>query len=234
MMHILVTALLATSAAIGAHGNTNIKVGSITLNIPPPQGYTLVTKNMGELSRASKQFVPSTNVELATFVPNHSAAVALSDHRIPYARRYFRIQISRSNIHTTASDRYFSQLKDLLKHNIRDVMYKVATKFPNIFTQSEINIAKKYGLYLAHAKLNVIPLPHNRATKHSFSYSILIKINQHHASTAQQPLTITATATLVHVKGKVLFMYCYSMDNNLQWSQRASREWAAAVISENQ
>jgi hypothetical protein len=41
------------------------------------------------------------------------------------------------------------------------------------------------------------------------------------------------TLTLVHVKGKVLFLYATADRSDLEWSRQAAKEWAAAVIAAN-
>lgn len=41
------------------------------------------------------------------------------------------------------------------------------------------------------------------------------------------------TATFVHVKGKVLFLYSYAEESALEWSKKASYEWASRVVNSN-
>ena len=41
------------------------------------------------------------------------------------------------------------------------------------------------------------------------------------------------TATLVHVKAKVLFLYLYAEESGLEWSRTKAQEWADSIVAAN-
>ena len=47
------------------------------------------------------------------------------------------------------------------------------------------------------------------------------------------PFVAVVTATLVQVKGKVLFLYSYAEESDLEWSKEASHNWASDVVMSN-
>ena len=49
----------------------------------------------------------------------------------------------------------------------------------------------------------------------------------------QEDRVLAATSTLVNAGGKVLFLYCYGLKKDLEWTREASKAWASAVTTAN-
>ena len=49
------------------------------------------------------------------------------------------------------------------------------------------------------------------------------------------PFSIIAitTVTFIYVKGKILFLYSFAGESDLEWSQNTSKQWANSVIAAN-
>ena len=53
------------------------------------------------------------------------------------------------------------------------------------------------------------------------------------AEGAKEKVIVSATTTFVNVSGKVLFLYCYGPQDELEWTRSASKSWVEKVMVSN-
>jgi hypothetical protein len=79
----------------------------------------------------------------------------------------------------------------------------------------------------------MFPLPPHYETERSLAYSIFFKVNHNDDEGKSVVTERVATCTIVHVQGKVLFLYSKAEKSGLDWCRAESRKWADAVIVAN-
>lgn len=211
---------------------TDISVGGVSLTIPHPNGFSPVTQQMALLYDLQKQFVASGNEEFVAFIPERDVPAALQDDISNMPRR-FTVQTANSLIGVTVSTSDFLQLKNSVKSQNDEFMKKLKQQLPDLTKQINEGITKKYDVDLAFSVSQMVPMPVHEETDRMLAYSLLTKydIKDNHGNPAT--IVTVVTMTFVHVRGKVLFLYSYAEESGLEWSKRASREWADAVIAAN-
>jgi hypothetical protein len=79
----------------------------------------------------------------------------------------------------------------------------------------------------------MVPLPPHEDAERSMAFSMLLKYALTRPDGTPTNFSGIVTATFVHAKGKLLFLYANGGDDDLQWSRTVSHDWAAALLAAN-
>lgn len=224
----LVLLLLASAVGVAA----DISVGGVSLTILNPNGFSPVTPQMPLLYELQKQFVAPANVEFVAFIPDRDVPRILKGD-IPELPRRFTVQASKNLIGASVSTSDFAKLKTIVRSQNNELMKKVEAQLPGIMKQMNERMTKKYDVDLAFSVSQMMPMPVHEETDRTLAYSTLVKYNMKDEHGNPAPIVAVVTATFIHVKGKVLFLYSYVEESGLEWSKVASQQWASAVVEAN-
>ncbi|MCX4027954.1 hypothetical protein H0A36_19625 [Endozoicomonas sp. SM1973] len=229
MRSIIFALLLLSSSLIWA---SEISVGGVDLNIPVPEGYSAVTPEMAVLYEVQKQFVAPMNEEFVTFIPDGFVDMVLRDE-IPELPRRFTVQTAKSLISIAVTSSDFEALKKTIKSQNSELMKKVEAQLPELMGKMNEGIKEKYDVDLALSISQMVPMPVHEETDRTLSYSSLVKYDMKDEMGNPAPFVSVVTATFVHIKGKVLFLYSYAEESDLEWSKKASHEWVSSIVNSN-
>jgi hypothetical protein len=229
-MKILITFLFILFSTLGK-ANT-ISVGDVELNIPNPRSYSPVTPQMVALYEFQKQFVAASNKEFITFIPDDGVSIA-QQNEIPNFDRRFSVQTSKPLVNQAVPKSFFIELKDTFKTKNTDIIKKAEKEIAVQMNSINSDISKKHKIDMALSVSQVLPEPVYIETERSLAYSSYVKYNINDEFGNPSSYISLVTATFVYVKGKILFLYSYAGESDLEWSQNISQQWANAVIEAN-
>jgi hypothetical protein len=212
--------------------SADISVGGVSLVIPQPKEFSLVTSQMALLFEVQKQFVAHMNEEFVAFIPDRDVPAVLKDE-IPDLPRRFTVQTAKSLIGVSVTTSDFSKLKNTIKSQNDEIIKRLEAQVPELMGKINDGFEEKYNVDLALSVSQMIPMPVHEETERTLSYSSLVKyeIKDEHGNPA--PFVAVVTATFVHVKSKILFLYSYAEESGLEWSKEASRKWTDDVVMAN-
>jgi len=209
-----------------------ISVGTTHLSIPSPVGYSLITSDMQPYVKLTERFVPPMNEEFAKFLPEADAAIAARGE-IPQPQRYFYVQIAKALIQPFISKDDFAQFKRTIKTQNEKILKKAELQISDLLEKINKGISKDYNVDLGISIDRPLPLPSHSETERSLAYSTFVKYKINDEEGKPSFFEGIVTATLVHVQGKVLFLYVNAEKSGLDWCRTESRKWADAVIAAN-
>lgn len=213
-------------------GASEISVGGVSLAIPNPDGFRPVTPQMALLYEVQKEFVAPENEEFVAFIPEQDIPAALNGN-IPDMPRRFTVQTAKSLIGASVSNSDFAKLKDIIRTQNNELIKKVEAQLPNLIRKMNEGITKKYNVDLAFSVSQMVPMPVHDETDRTLAYSALVKYDMKDEHGNPAPFVAVVTATFVHVKSKVLFLYSYAEESGIEWSRETSRHWADSVVASN-
>jgi hypothetical protein len=230
LMRIPIAALICLLPAIVA-ANT-VSIGDVTVAIPSPEGFVAVTQNMAALYGFQKHFVAPTLEELVAFIPDGDVPAALKDE-IPDRSRRFTAQVSKKLVNVTVSTSDFAHLRNLVKSQNEEMAKKLEASLPGLLADRNAAMTKKYGAEFAVSALGIVPLALHEESDRTFAYSAFVKGATNDATGRATPYIAVSTVTAVLLKGKILTLYCYGAEADLEWSRESSKRWASAIIAAN-
>lgn len=209
----------------------DVSIGGVSLAIPNPRGFSPVTQDMHKLYEWQKLFITPTAVEYASFISDEEVPTALNNG-IPVLSRRFSVQTVKSLVQTSVSLSDFAKMKDMIKSQNNEIWKKAEKEMPGVSKQIIERLKNQYDKDVAFSVSQMLPLPVHDETDRKISFSSFVKCNVNEAGNPLE-YVVACTITLTLVKGKVLFLYSYADESELEWSKEASKQWADAVVASN-
>lgn len=228
-MNWIAAALLTFPATCVA---ADISIGGTALHVPSPEGYGPVTNEMLPLYELQQHFVAPSNLEFVTFIPETDLANAKGGE-IPDLPRRFSVQTARAIADRSIGESDFSKLKEIFKSQNGAIFDKVRSKVPGMLDEINRGIESEYAMDLAMSIADFMPLAAHEETSTSLAFSTMSRYTMNDADGSPHPFDVVGTTTLLHVRGKVLFLYAYGAEGDLEWTRSSSRNWALAVMRAN-
>lgn len=212
--------------------SSEINVGGVIIDVPNPDGYSPVTSNMTLLNEIQKQFIAPTNEEFLSFIPISDVPAVLKNE-IPDFPRRFTVQTAKNIINLSVTSSNFSELKEVIKTQNTDIIKEAEAQFPELMDRVNDGIKEEFDVDLALSISQMIPLPVHDESERTLSYSSYVKYDMVDELGNPAPFVSVVTATFVHIKGKILFLYSYAEESDVEWSRNASKQWAEDLIRLN-
>jgi hypothetical protein len=209
-----------------------ISVGPARLSIPAPAGYAPITSDMQPYAELAKRFVPPSNEQFALFLPEADVAAAARGE-VPQPLRLFYVQTTKALIRPFVSTAEFTELKRTIQSQNEEILKKAEAQMPGLFQKLNQGISADYDVNLNLSLDQMLPLPPHYETERGLAYSILLKLKANDEGGKPSVYEGVVTATLVHLQGKVLFLYVNAEKSGLDWCRSESRNWANTVIAAN-
>lgn len=210
----------------------DISVGTARLTIPSPDGYSPITSDMQPCAELAKRFVPPSNEQFALFLPDADVALAARG-KIPEPQRSFNVQSAKALIQPFVSTADFAQLKRMMKTQNEEILKKAESQMPGLLQKVNKGISADYDVDLNLSLDQILPLPPHYETERGMAYSTLLKYKVNDEDGKPSVFEGVVTATLVHIQGKVLFLYANAEKSGLDWCRSESQKWADTVIAAN-
>jgi len=230
IMRVLLTFFLVFISFISIANS--ITVGKTELNIPSPTNFSVVNSDMEALFEYQKQFVGKTNDEFVSFILSSDTEIALQNE-IPDLERRFSVQTAKNLVNTIVPISKFRELKEIVKNQNNEIIKNSEDVIKEQFNDINTNISEKQKIDLALSLTNIQPLPAHIETERSLAYSVYVKYSIKDETGNPSTYIAITTSTFVYVKGKILFLYSFAGESDLEWSQNISRQWASSVIEAN-
>ena len=206
-------------------------VGQKELEIPSPPGFSRVTQQMKEVYRLSQQMADPVNEQLAYYIAESDIPVAMSG-KIPALERYYVLKINKELKDMVVGSKDFAKFKSITNRQNKEILKSIESKIPGLMEKTSKGISKEYDINFALQVSQMIPLDPHYETDNTFAYSMYINYGAS-VDGSKEDFIVSATATFVNVAGKLLFLYCYGPQNDLEWTRNASKAWAGMVTTSN-
>jgi len=231
---IVLSVSVAKSGEVLAPANSPnvIAIGDTSLVIPSPRGFVPLTPKMPLLYELQEVFVAAENEELIAFIPSKLVNKTPSDEAPAYQRR-FSVQVYRLFRNRKISPAVFGSLKSLITDNSEQFRQKHQGLVLKAIDAINKGVSEQHDVDLALSAANLVIMPVHQETGLSLSYSHLVTYDIDDVAGMSGPFVVAGTSNLLHIKGKILLIYCYAEASGLQWSRQASQEWLAQIISAN-
>lgn len=210
----------------------DIDIGGTMLVIPAPDGYAQVTDDMQPYADLAKRFVPPQNQQFAVFLAKDDVALA-ADGEVPEPSRFFYVQTARAIVDRLATIDDFKDMKQAMTSQNDQIAKEIEKKAPGVIREINDGIQQDYDVDLALSMSQVLPFPPHHESDRSLAFSMITKYGMTDLDGNPTTFEASITATFVHVKGKIVFLYAVGEKVDLQWTREASQAWAAAVVAAN-
>lgn len=210
----------------------NIMVGDTTLSLPAPEGFALLTKDTQPLYDLAQRTVASENVQFAMFIPVDEITNAKHNqlYRLP---RRASVQCAKTIVQNKLTNAEFDKLKAIMKSQNDSIIQRLNAELPKEIEKLNKDVFDTYHKQLGYSLSGVVPLPAHRDDERCLAYSMAMKGKMNNSASQAVTFESVATVSVIHVRGKVLFLWVYAEKEGLQWSREIARHWSNALLAAN-
>ena len=226
----LAVLLLAVSSSFA--NAYEIVVDQRKLSIPAPAGFVELTPAMSPYYDAMWAYVAASNTRYLTLIEEAAADAMLRGEDVDVGR-YLNIEtqtaISRMSI-TTAQ---FGEYRDVMRDQLFNMIEQVQNQFPEITDAGNTSLSEKYDAELAVQLGGMVPLPIHLDTDNAIASSMYMTVGATVDGEDMGSDVLAATMLSLHVKDKVLFVYAFGPEKDLEWTRAAASTWATRIVAAN-
>lgn len=209
-----------------------INVGGQRIEIPSPQGYTNLLPTMAPYYETMQAYVAPSNIRYVTLI-NDAAAAKLAAGEFAELTRYMTIETEKSISNRAVSATMFDELRNVLGAQLDDVMTKVNELLPEIIDKGNAELSDSLNQEVNLAVGELVPLPGLISSDNVAGYSMYMSVAAGVGSDASDAQVVSATMLAVHVKERILFLYVYGQEPDVEWTRTAVSRWADQILAAN-
>lgn len=210
---------------------TNFSVGGKDLEIPAPNDFSLVTKEMDAVYRLGLRMADPMNDQLAFYIVDSDVPIAMSGE-MPSFNRYYLLKVNKKLKNRVVGSKDFAVLKTSVKSQNTELIKSVEKQMPGLMEKISNGISEEFDIDFAMKLSQVVPLNPHSESDCSFAYSMYVNYGTTIEGSTED-IIVSATSTIVNVAGKIIFLYCYGPQEELEWTRSASKAWEAMILASN-
>ncbi len=222
--------LAAMASALPAPVTVNI--GGTPLVIPTPTNFAPVTPKMEMVNTLLDSLVPPSNTRLTAFIAESEVGAA-TQGLIPDLTRSFSVQTLKQLSGSTVTKADFDRMKSALRKQMDQMMQMVEKQAPGLMENLNKNRDRQFAGDVRLKSLQSVPFPPHEETERSLAFSMIVNSGVAGASGKSEKFVSAVTGTMVHLKGKILYLYATGDERDLTWTRKISKGWVAAVVAAN-
>jgi hypothetical protein len=208
-------------------------VGGVELSLPLPAGYSTVPPSQPLLARLGENITPPSNRLLEFFISRDDiASLGLGT---PIMARYFLVQTVRAVEGRVLSPEEFAQIRAVFRNQQAEVSKRLEPQKAELARGIGENVSRDLGARIDLKIGDVVPLGIYEDTERYFSLGLMSRV-QAQMGTRTDAADIVCVTTVLHARGKALFLYAYSRFNgpaDVEWAKQASRAWTSDFLKLN-
>jgi hypothetical protein len=212
-------------------GAVEVNVSGININVPTPQGFAQLTRDIQPLYDVSLDTTNPNNRRLVTFVDEEIVPSALAGET-PDIKRFVNVEVMRRLESVTATRSDFMQVQTLMRNSLDEQISKVEASIAGKMEDLSSRVSETLDLDLALSVSNIVPLPIHRETQRMTAHSMIIKYDKSNAG-AETDFIVTLTTTFLFIKGKILYVYVYGGPKDLSWTRDRAARLIDSIIAAN-
>jgi hypothetical protein len=211
--------MLLTIAMMAMSHAKTLQVGGRSLTVPEPEGFVEVTPDMPELYGITRKMVDPDNETLAFHIPAEMADAAKAG-KVPQPERYFVLKVQGNTEFVAMDASGFEGLVSGVRSSNQMITKEMKSELGDSFDPAAVVALR-----------GVAFLPPHRESEVAFAHSMLINTVAFGGN--EQKQLMSATTSYANVAGKVLILYAYGAEKDLDWTRTAAGAWTDAVLAAN-
>lgn len=206
-------------------------VGKKTLEVPSPDSFALVTPQMDTVYRLSLQMADPMNDLLAYYIPESEVPTAMSGG-IPSSWQNYSLKVNKEIKNLVVGSKEFANIKNAIAQQNQKILESIKAKMPELMGKTSKGVSEEFDVDFAMNLSQMVPLEPHHETDNSFAYSMYLNYSAS-AEGHEEDFIVAGTVTFLNVSGKILYLYCYGAQEELEWTRNASKSWEEKILKSN-
>ena len=213
-------------------GAEEIDVGGQRIEIPTPAGYTNLLPAHSPYYETSKAFEAPGNIRYIALLPQETAKILEGGGSATY-RRYMNVETARNISARNITAVQFEELRDVLRNQLNEMMANVEEALPGIIDKANADISEEFDADLELSVGDLVPLPVHHDSANAIAYTMYMTVASSADGVAEEIEVSSATMLTLLVNERVLFLYVYGSEGDVEWTRATAADWADAILTAN-
>lgn len=209
-----------------------IQIGEQQVSIPLPDGFVELTSDMSPYYESLGAYINPGNTRFLTLIKAEDAEAINSGELIELGP-YINVETQKSIHNLTVTPAQFETLRSTMRTQIASAYTKAKKAMPSIIADGNSSLSEQFDLEVAVRLGGVVPLPVHFDDETTIAHSILMTVHSSVEGEGVVESVVAATTTVLFVKNKILFLYTYGNETELNWTREASQQWAQSILRVN-
>lgn len=223
---------LCAVAPLASASTSTVQVGKVAVEVPTPDGYTRVTPEMNGILERLESVTPAHNASLAFYLADQDLEMALSGQAFKM-KRYWAIQAEKDSLDERFSDEQFAEMKVVLRSQQKQLIEQLKRDMPDRMNESFGKCSEELKQQAKVQPGGIVTLPSHYDDATSIANSIVARVELDKGGDQPEVVVVTVTFSIVHVGERLLFLYVYGDEDDLEWTREQSKVWSKAVVAAN-
>ena len=209
-----------------------IKVGDRAINLPLPDGFVELTPAMSPYYQTMRAYIAPNNLRYVTLITANDAEALLRGEDVEVAR-YITVESEKSISDTSVSSTEFAELRSMVRNQIGEVYANAQKQLPELIGKGNQRLREEFDADLAVEFGGLVTLPIHLDTDNVMANSMFMTFGGTLDGEDIGSDVVSATTLFLYVKDKVLFLYVYGSESELEWTREAAERWATEILAAN-
>jgi hypothetical protein len=147
--------------------------------------------------------------------------------------RYINVESENGISATSVSSAQFTDFRSILQSQIDNMYATVEKQLPELVSKGNHELSEEFDADLAVELGGLVPLPIHLDTDSAMANSMFMTVGATVDGENIGADIVAATTLFLHVKDKVLFLYVYGQESELEWTRQAAERWATDILAAN-
>ena len=208
-----------------------VTIGDVTINIPLQEGFVELPETHF-YTEFMKDFTPQTNELLVIQAPKDELTQTLEMKAEQFSKSIV-IQTFKGTKYRQVSKAEFGQIKDFMKQNFEQISETLRQRINNEMDASSTKVSNKNDVDVALSITDMVPLEIFSETENHYGSTYLMKSSVAVDGEAADNDNILMAINVMLVKGKIIYLYVYSADENKDGHQlllKLSNKVAVSIL----
>jgi len=213
-------------------GAVEVKVGDRLINVPLPDGFVELTPKMSPYYEMMRAYIARSNVRHLTLITEDKAEALLRGDDVQFDR-YINVESEKGISATSVSSDQFTKLRSIVRNQIDDMYANVEKQLPELVNKGNKTISAEFAADIAFELGGLVTLPIHLDTDNAIANSMFMTVGVTVDDEDLGTNVVAATTLILHVKDKVIFLYVYGSESELDWTRDAAATWATDIVAAN-
>lgn len=209
-----------------------IEVGHRPINLPLPDGFVELTPAMSPYYEAMRAYIGPNNLRYATLITTNDAEALLRGEDIEI-QRYINVESEKGISAISVSSAQFADFRSILRDQIDDMYANAEEQLPELISKGNHELSEEFDADLAVEFGGLVPLPIHLDTDNAMANSMFMTVGGTVDGENIGAEVVAATTLFLHVKDKVLFLYVYGQESEIEWTRETAERWATDIVAAN-
>ena len=173
------------------------------------------------------------NETLATYVSESIIPAAMTED-VPEVGRYFILKVNRKLKDVTFDETYFAEFKRVIRlANVDNILRKGKREMSEGMRKMSEGMGREFGVDVDLEIGETVGLAPHYEDEDEIAYSMFANHGVAVGRDKKESWILAATTTNLNVSGRLLFLYSYGSEEDLEWTRAVSKDWASRIAGRN-